>query len=416
MKVNIDLTNLPSIINPKFYPLLFDDSSYLVLRGGAGSGKSELAAAKIFFRILADYNKPFKHRFLALKKTLPYARRTVFPLLKDYVDRWGLQKICHVNNTQMTFTFENGSDIWVMGLDDAEKVKSITGVTSIWMEEATEFSVEDFQQLDLRMRGKIDTYYQILLTFNPISALNWVYKEFFENPRPGTKTHFSTYKDNLFLDDKYKDKLEDLVNRDYMKYKVYCLGEWGSLENVIYKKWEKVPAFPGDCDDLALGLDFGYTHPAALVQLGVDRKEGKLFVKELLHREGMTTSRLIEVMDKLITPDSLFTKRTPIYCDNSRPEAIAQLREAGYNALAVAKGKNTVKEGIDLVKQYKLRITQDSFNVIKEIGEYKWKEDKDGNVYEEPVKINDDAMDAMRYAAFMTLRKKQELAVIFMDM
>ena len=415
-KLNIDLSRLDEVINPKFYDLFFDERPYLVMKGGAGSGKSVASAQKILFRILMDYNKSFKHRFLALKKTAPFARRSLFPMFKDMIEEWNLNQICDVNKTNMVFTFNNGSQIDVMGLDESEKVKSIAGVTGIFMEEATEFTYEDFMQLSLRMRGKIDTYYQIMAAFNPTSKLSWLYKEFYENPeRYGdlATLHLSTYEDNLFLDEAYKEKLRSLGKRDYGWYRIYCLGEWGSLENIIYSNWKTVPSFPEEIKDISLGLDFGYNHPHALTQLGFT-DEG-IFVKELLYKSRLTISRLIEQMKRIIPEGSegQVTRNTPIYCDNARPEAIQQIRQAGFNAIKVIKGNNSVKEGIDLVKQHDLMVTKDSINVINELTGYKWREDKDGNVFEEPLKYKDDAMDSIRYAAFMRLRKKRDIGVVF---
>lgn len=363
-----------------------------------------------------DYNKGFRHRFICLKKTAPYARKSLFPMFRQMIEEWGLTGLCEINKTNMIFTFTNGSTIEVMGLDDSEKVKSISGVTTIFMEEATEFTLEDFMQLDLRMRGKIDSYYQIMLAFNPTSKMSWIYKEFYENPERygGLATlHLSTYNDNMFLDDSYKAKLDALGKRDYGWYKIYTLGEWGSLENVIYSNWEIVPRFPEELNDVALGLDFGYNHPHALTQLGFSN-EG-IFVKELIYKSKITISRLIEEMTKIIPADAVgqVTRNTPIYCDNARPEAIAQIRQAGFNAQKVIKGNNSVKEGIDLLKQHDLLITKDSINVINEITLYKWREDSNGNVFEEPAKIADDAMDSIRYAAFMRLRKRREMGVVF---
>jgi len=414
-KLNIDLSGLDTMINPSFYDLLWDENPYLILRGGAGSGKSVFCIQKIITRILLDYSSGFKHRFLCLKKTAPFARRSLFPLIREMIFEWGLNQICRVNKTNMTFTFTNGSEIMVMGLDESEKVKSIAGITGIFMEEMTEFVQEDFAQLDLRMRGNIPTYYQIMGAFNPTSKLNWVYKEFYEDEqRYGdlATTHLSTYLDNMFLDEQYKNKLENLGKRDYGWYKIYTLGEWGSLENVIYRNWESVEGFPSDIKDVVMGLDFGFVHPSALVLIGVDGKN--IFVKELLYQSKLTISKLVERMKTIIPVGSeQYNRGTKIYCDNARPEAIKQLREAGFNALTVAKGHNSVKEGIDLVKQFDLLITKDSQNVINEISKYKWREDKDGNVFEEPFKHDDDAMDALRYAMFMRLRKRQTLGVLF---
>jgi phage terminase large subunit len=292
------------------------------------------------------------------------------------------------------------------------------------MEEATELTLEDFRQLNLRMRGKVPTYYQMMLSFNPISNLSWVYKEFYDKAvkkdrLDNSKLHFSTFKDNRFLDDAYKTELQALEDIDYMWYKVYTLGEWGSLENLIYKKWEVVDNFPQDVKEVVCGLDFGYTHPTALVMLGI-AKEG-VYVKQLIHSKNLTISTLIDKIKLAIPEDAPFgranlNRETPIFCDSARPDAIKQIQQAGLNAKPATKGIHSVKDGIDTIKQHKLYITSDSDALIKEIRQYKWKEDRDGNVYDEPVKLYDDGMDAMRYAAFMTLRKKRPLIAIFSNM
>ena len=377
---------------------------------------------------MADWDKPFKHRFLVLRKTLPYAKRSVFPLFRHYIHEWGLSSFCDINRTDCVITFRNGSEILISGLDDPEKIKSIFGITSMWLEEATEMTLEDFRQLNLRMRGQVPTYYQIMMSFNPVSNLSWVYKEFYEKRaqvrsvegrRKNTTLHFSTYHDNKFLDEVYKQELQALEDIDYMWYKVYTLGEWGSLENLIFKKWSYVKGFPTDLQEVVVGLDFGFVHPSAVVLLGIG-KEGT-YVKELLHKKKLTVSGLAEQL-KLLIPEgveyrkNVLCRETPIWCDNARPDAIEQLRQAGLNAMPVQKGNNSVKDGIDTVKQQKLFITEDSINIVKEIQQYKWKENRDGQVFEEPVKLHDDAMDAMRYAAYMTLRKRKNLMVCFAEM
>ena len=366
-------------------------------------------------------DKDFQHRFLVLRKTLPYAKKSVLPLFRHYIREWGLEGMCDINRTEGIITFANGSEILISGLDDPEKVKSIFGITSIWMEEATELTIDDFRQLNLRMRGKIPTYYQLILSFNPISDLSWIYKEFYgagthNQLKNKAKLHFSTYKDNKFLDKQYKEELEALIDLDYMWYKVYVLGEWGSLENIIYKKWNTVDNIPPDVQELSIGLDFGYTHPTAAVLFGVG-KEG-VYVKELLYAKGLTVANVIKRLKDLIPPEAPYARNTlnmdtPIYCDSARPDAIKEISQAGFNAIQAYKGKNSVREGINTIKSHKLHVVAGSDNVMRELRTYKWKEDKDGNVYDEPVKLNDDAMDAMRYAAFMTLRKKNKLIVVF---
>lgn len=206
--MNLDLTKL---INPHFYPLLFDKHRYLVMYGGAGSGKSHFAAQKLLLRIIKAGKEGYRHRFLALRKTGPAARKSIFTLFKRYVTEWGLS--ARVNKTDMAFEFSNGSEIYCGGLDDPEKIKSIEGITGIWLEEPNEFNQEDFEQADLRLRGITPDYKQIILSFNPISRMIWLFKRFFETADEDSSLHHSTYLNNCFLDDEYKGKLENLKKK-----------------------------------------------------------------------------------------------------------------------------------------------------------------------------------------------------------
>jgi len=228
--MELDLNNLEAVTNSSFYPLYKCKDRYLVLWGGAGSGKSYFAAEKILVRCLFGLANGIKHKFLCLRKTQPAARKSIFALFQEYISEWGLSSIVKPNRSTMEFTFPNGSQILCGGLDDPEKLKSIQGVTSVWLEEATEINAEDFTQVDLRLRGQTPSYKQIIISFNPVSETSWVKKRFFDRFKatniidpelPGTdrrktvvkvggKTlevyttlHHSTYKDNRFIDNQY---------------------------------------------------------------------------------------------------------------------------------------------------------------------------------------------------------------------
>lgn len=172
--IKIDLTALPELTNDIYYPLYKDTSRYLVLYGGAGSGKSVFAAQKILVRMLTEQ----PHRFLVARKVARTLRFSVFSLFQDMIAQWELTPLFKVNKSDMTITCINGNQILFAGLDDPEKLKSIAGITGIWIEEASELEQKDFQQLDLRLRGPTKYYKQIILTFNPISALHWLKKVF----------------------------------------------------------------------------------------------------------------------------------------------------------------------------------------------------------------------------------------------
>lgn len=229
-EINVDLTALPQLTNPAFYPLYADRQRYLVLYGGAGSGKSVFAAQKLIVRTLAEPG----HKFLIVRKVAKTLRHSTFALLRETIGSWGLGQLFRANKTDMELACPNGSAIIHAGLDDVEKLKSIHGVTGIWIEEASEITPEDFRQLDIRLRGRTKHYKQIILSFNPVSITHWLKEEFFDNPKPNATVLHTTYKDNRFLDEDSKQVLEAFRDTDEYYYTVYCLGQWGVLGRTVY--------------------------------------------------------------------------------------------------------------------------------------------------------------------------------------
>lgn len=233
MAVTIDLSNIPKVTNDKFYPFYFDRSRYLVLMGGGGSGKSKFSAQKIVFRMLAEKG----HRFMVVRKVGDTLRDSVFADIKKVISDWGFDQLFHIpegRNSELYIKCKlNGNEILFYGLDKVEKRKSIEGITNIWIEEASELLVDDYRQLDIRMRGKAN-YNQMIISFNPIDINHWLKREFFDNPKPDSVTSHSNYKDNPFLDDGTRKTLEAFKDTDPYYYSVYCLGEWGVLGKTIF--------------------------------------------------------------------------------------------------------------------------------------------------------------------------------------
>jgi len=411
IKINI-FNRLPEVTNEKYLPLYENKDRYLLLYGGAGSGKSYFAAEKVLVRILVAIKRGCKEKFLVLRKTQPALRKSVFALLKAYIDRWGISPVVQANKTDMSFSFVGGSEIICSGVDDPEKLKSIEGITSVWIEEPTELSMNDFLQVDLRLRGDTPSYKQIILSFNPISRTSWLHSYFFEPPKKSTDIRqefsdtrqqstdtrpestyicHSTYKDNRFLDAEYIKVLEGLRDKDETYYQVYALGLWGVLQNLIFKNWveEEIPVDDQYYDAVLNGLDFGFNHPSALVRVGV--KDEDLYIFDEIYEKGLTNNELISlVREKRI--------RQVITADSAEPARIEEFRKAGIAIKPSIKGPGSVKDGIDWVKRHRIHIHPQCVNTVKEIGAYKYKEDKNGNVFDEPVPFNDDAMSALRYA------------------
>jgi hypothetical protein len=214
-------------VNRVYSPYLSNKDRYLVLYGSAGSGKSVFAAQKIVLRIVSEQG----HRFLVVRKVANTLRSSTYQLILDTIRDLDLLNEFEVNKTEMRFTHKlTGNEILMGGLDDVEKLKSIAGVTGVWIEEATELTSDDLDQIDLRMRGETLNYKQILLSFNPIDERHWLKKRFFDDGMEYCTILKTTYRDNNFLDEEYKRTLElkAKVNPNY--YRIYVLGEWGREE------------------------------------------------------------------------------------------------------------------------------------------------------------------------------------------
>ena len=222
------------VFNPAFLPLLDDENHrYIVLYGGAGSVKPVFPVQRYLCRLLM---LPLCS-LLVVRAVAATNRDSTFALFRQVITRWGLDELFQCKEGDLRITCANGNAVIFKGLDDAEKLKSVTfakgELTDIWVEEASEILEEDFNQLDVRLRGR-GTHKQIVLTFNPVSVLHWLKVRFFDRQDPRAVCLKSTYKDNAFLDDDYKATLEGYKDTDPYYYSVYCLGDWGVLGQTIF--------------------------------------------------------------------------------------------------------------------------------------------------------------------------------------
>lgn len=395
MQVNFDLSKLKDCTNKAFYSLYACKERYLVLYGGAGSGKSIYSAQKTIVRCILSIKREYREKFVVLRKTQPAARRSVFALLRSQIEEWGIGKIVKINKTDMTMEFINGTQILCMGLDDPEKIKSTPDITSYWIEEPTEITMNDFIQLDLRLRGKTPSYKQFILSFNPITRHNWLYGYFFKNPLKNAKIVKTTFRDNRFIDEEYKQLLEDLINKDKVYYTIYNKGEWGYTTNLVFNNWEikNIPTEYKYYEKVLNGLDFGFTHHAALVKIGILKDD--LYIFDEIYEKGKTKPQLIELIKKKVKPDELIT------ADSAEPSSILELKHNKIKIKGAVKAKDSVKIGISWIRRRKLYIHPQCIGTIKEIESYKYKTimniDGEEEATENPVEYNDDAMAALRY-------------------
>lgn len=392
MQVNFDLTRLSDTTNPVYIPLYYDRSRYLLLYGGAGSGKSHFAAQKVLVRIMMAMIRGYKERFLVVRKTKPALRKSVYTLLLYYINLWGLNDVCIENKTHLSFKFSGGSEIICTGCDDVEKLKSIEGITSVWLEEATELSADDLRQLDLRLRGNTPSYKQIILSFNPIYELHHIRSRFFEQEFSNVKILHTTYKDNLFCDPEYKRIIEDLATQNKTAYQIYGLGEWGTLEETIYNNWiiRETDVIPAKFENVHYGLDFGFNNPSAFIPVG--ERDRNLYIFNEIYETKLTNPQLITLVKKMWHPDYKIT------ADSAEPARIQEFRDRGLWVVPSIKGPSSVRDGIDWVKRRIIYVHPRCVNTIKEFRSYSYKKNKDGLVLDEPVQFMDHAMDAIRYA------------------
>ena len=277
-------------INPAFVPALESMNRYLFLMGGAGSGKSVCAAQKILGRVMSKE----RHRILCIRKVARTIRNSQFKLFKDLIAEQGLSDVFVIKENEMSIVCVNGNEIISAGTDDVEKLKSITNITGVWIEEATELDRYQFTQIDLRLRGKTDSYKQIICTFNPIYVGHWLNNIKLED----CLLLKTTYKDNEFIDEQYKKVLEDLKDEDENFYQIYALGNWGMIRNAerIYHKFSReltgfYPFNPGA--ETITAYDFN-VNPMTAVILNV--VEGVYFQCKEFRVVGSVTEEVAEMV------------------------------------------------------------------------------------------------------------------------
>lgn len=395
--MNIKLKVKKEIFNEAYYKSLYDyQNRYEIYYGGAGSGKSVFITQKLIIKLLSTPRK-----LLVIRKVGRTLKDSVYQLFLDLLSEWRIKPYIGVNKTDFTIMFPNGSVILFKGLDDPEKIKSITGITDIWIEEATEITVDDFSQLDLRLRAK-KANLQIYLSFNPTSKANWVYKTWFENPseEPNTKILKTTYKDNKFLTESYIKTLEAMIKTNPTYYKIYALGEFCSLDKLIYNNWEARELNVGDLkkDDklkTLIGLDFGFTNdPTALITALFDEENKIIYVIDEHVQTGLTNDKIAEI----IKYKGL--AKSTIIADAAESKSIKEIKDSGIMRIKeCVKGGGSILQGIQRLQQYKIIVNKNCENTITELENYSWKKDKQTNEYvNEPTDKFNHCLDALRYS------------------
>jgi phage terminase large subunit len=378
------------VINDAYWPVLDSSATYVDLWGGRGSGKSYFVGAQLVpLRASLIPN----HKILVGRKVATTIRLSVWPMLMRGLSNYNLGDKVAINKTDRAISFPNGSEIFCVGFDDPEKLKSLEGIHTAWLEEAFEYSEEDFENLDAAM--KCD-FKQILMTHNPFPMMpefpHWLKSRFIDKPNNKNLIIKTTYCDNIkFLPASYGESLESIKDRNPKLWDMWANGNFTTLEGVIFDVWDVVDKIAERAKFLGFGLDFGYSNdPAAFVEVWLCGKD--LFLKERLYETGLTNQDLGNRFK-----DLEIKKIDEIIADSSEPKSIEEIYRMGYNIHSCYKGQDSVLHGINKMKEYSIHLIRGSTNLIKEFASYSWKTDKNGKSLAVPCDVNNHGIDAARY-------------------
>ena len=368
----------------------------LVNIGGSRSSKS-YSIAQLMVR---KFNEERNKNLLTTRKTLPSLRMTAYKVAVDMMKDYGCYDYFRHNKADRTIYNPYNNNLWIFtSIDDPKKIKS-TEFNYIHMEEANEFTYDDYMILKLRMSGVEEKgeRNQMYLSLNPSEKYGWINETLIL--QKGVKVIHSTYEDAIeFLPASYVARLEALRQEDPSYWQVYGLGEFADIKGIIHRL-RIIPALPKEPKEVIYGLDYGFTNPSALIEIGIDLEKMRLYLHEVIYETGMTNRQLIERMKKKIPEEDM---EREIYADSAEPGRTEEIYYAGFNIHGADKGKDSVTNGIDCVNRFKLCSTVESVNLNREMTRYKRKVDREGHVLEEPVKFDDHCPNAVRYAVYTHL-------------
>lgn len=398
--VNLNFPKPAKVFNRQIYDNLFDYGHFIeVWYGGASSGKSHGVVQKVVLKACQKW--PYPRKVLWLRKVDRTIKDSIFADVLDCLSRWQLLPLCKVNQTNYTITLPNGSQFLFKGMQDPERIKSIKGLSDVVMEEASEFTLDDYTQLTLRLREPKHRQRQLFCMFNPVSKVNWTYKQWFapdaEYDSSRVAVHHSTYKDNRFLDADNIATIEALKRTNPAYYKIYTLGEFATLDKLVFPTFEKrrlradsLNKFPS-----LFGLDFGYTNdPSVFIHVKADVKSKVLYVLEEYVKKGMLNDEIAQAIK------SLGYAKEKITADAAEKKSIAEIKRNGiYRIRPAEKGPNSVVQGVNFLKEFKIVVDDRCVKTIEELENYTYKKDKATNEYtNEPVDSYNHCIDAIRYA------------------
>jgi phage terminase large subunit len=349
-----------------------------IVQGGTSASKTYSILAVLIDKALRKDGLEIS----IVAESIPHLRRGA---LKDFIkilkwtNRFNDQQL---NKSLLTYQFKNGSVVEFFSADDASKLRGARR-DILYINECNNVTFESYNELAIRTKR------EVYLDFNPANEF-WVHKEL--KDEPDTDFIILTYKDNEALDESIVTQIEK--NRDKAAtssywanwWRVYGLGEVGSLEGVVFNNWKEIDMIPKEAKLIGIGLDFGYTNdPTAAIE--IYNYNGTRIINELVYRTGMVNSDIAKIL-----PSGVI-----IYADSSEPKSIEEIRRQGKTIKGVTKGADSINYGIDVMQRQDYLVTKQSTNLIKELRSYCWDVDKQGQRMRKPIDHYNHAIDALRY-------------------
>lgn len=394
---SINLNIKKSVFLPCYQPYITDYSQrYNVYYGGRGSGKTIFVYQKLLLKGLKE-----KRTILLMRKTTANCKFSVWKELKEAVDRFQLSKyftfyesdysaVCNINGTVFKCT----------GLDVAEKIKGFSEVSDVLLEEATEFTLEDFELIDGTVRSvKYDLPLQIYCLFNPVSKANWVFKRFgFDTGivPPDTFVLKTTYLDNPHLSPDYIKRMENMRITNPTRWKIEALGDFVSLDRLVFHNWKSEEFNHAEIKgDLLVGMDFGFVNDVSTILASVlDETNKRIYV----FKEWGATNKTNDELAAIIS--SLGFSKSVIVADSAEQKSIEEIKRLGITRIKpCVKGADSIIHGIQKLQQYEIIIHPSCAELLVEMENYTWvKDKKTGEYINKPIDSFNHYIDALRYS------------------
>ena len=370
---------------------LLNEERIAILQGGTRSGKSYAAIQFLITKALEEPNSSIS----IVRKSFPSLRISALRDFKSILKEWDLWEEDYWYASENSYTFDNGSSIEFLSVQDSERRKG-TKRKYLFCDEANELNYEDYFQLSIRTTDKI------ILAFNPSFPTNhWIFQQVLTHPE--ATRYISTYRDNPFLDDTLVNEIERLKETSPSYYKVYGLGQEGVIEGLIFDNVDIIDTLPEEAELLGYGIDFGYTNdPTALVALF--KHQDTIIFEEIVYMKSLLSNQIANFVRAAYERYG----RKEVIADSADPRLIEEIFRSGINIKPAMKGPDSILAGIDTMKQYKIKITKRSENMIDEFLSYTFKKDKNEQFLNQPVDTNNHAIDACRYISTFKLSNKRK--------